>query len=89
MNFKNTYKNCSLISLFLILTLLLLSTSVAAQTIVSVSPEKIRVEENTNLTITISNDKHSVSTKHVIFKGTKVRVRRLEGEEATVYLKDD
>lgn len=53
MNFKNASKNCSSISLFLILTLLLLSTSVTAQTIVSVSPEKIRVEENTNLTMDI------------------------------------
>ena len=48
-----------------------------------------KFKEDTNLTITISNDKHSVSTKHVIFKGTKVQIKRLVGEEETVYLKDD
>lgn len=53
MNFKNTFKNCSFISLFLILALLLFCISATAQTTVRVSPEKLQVEENTNFTIDI------------------------------------
>jgi len=54
MNFKNVFKNCSFISLFLILALFLLSATTSAQAIASVSPEKLQVEENAKFTLDIT-----------------------------------
>jgi hypothetical protein len=54
MNFKDAHKNSSFITLFLILAFLLLSTSATAQIIVSISPEKLQVEENESFTMDIT-----------------------------------